>query len=201
MKINFLRLVPCVVALSLLGACSKKEETKTPIQATPSKIERNDTSSSAYVLPNYRYVDGDSLLARYNLAKDFTEQMLKEQSSMETEMKKLQENIQNQQKVMQDKQQSGVYTSQADVDADMKRLTELNNTAEEKMQSMQEQILSLSEKNQKTVTDSINKFIEEYNMTRGYDAIFFKAATLYINPELDITDEVVEALNKRYNKK
>lgn len=27
-----------------------------------------------------------------------------------------------------------------------------------------------------------------------------KAATLYINPALDVTDEVVKGLNERYNK-
>ena len=37
--------------------------------------------------------------------------------------------------------------------------------------------------------------------THTYDAIFFKNATLYINPNLDITDEIVEGLNARYNKK
>lgn len=44
-------------------------------------------------------------------------------------------------------------------------------------------------------------YIEEYNKTRGYDAILMKAATLYISPDLDITDEVLEGLNARYNKK
>ena len=50
------------------------------------------------------------------------------------------------------------------------------------------------------MNDSIEAFIKEYNKTRGYDAILFKAATLYINPALDITNEVVEGLNARYNK-
>jgi outer membrane protein len=53
---------------------------------------------------------------------------------------------------------------------------------------------------QKIVNDSIQKFIEVYNAQHGYDAILLKAATLYIDPALDITDEVVEGLNARYNK-
>jgi outer membrane protein len=55
-------------------------------------------------------------------------------------------------------------------------------------------------KGQQAVNDSIKAFIAEYNKTRGYDAILIKNATLYINPALDITDEVVEGLNARYNK-
>ena len=68
------------------------------------------------------------------------------------------------------------------------------------MASLQDNIAQAAAQAQKTINDSINAFIETYNKTRGYDAILFKAATLYINPQLDITDEVVEGLNARYNK-
>ena len=33
-----------------------------------------------------------------------------------------------------------------------------------------------------------------------YDMILYKAAGVYFNPELDITDEVIKGLNARYNK-
>ena len=151
-------------------------------------------------MPNFRYVEDSTIFLKYNLAVDFTEQMIKQQSAMEAEMKKLDENLQNQQKVMQDKLQSGQYKSQADMEADQKRLMELQKTAEEKMAQMQQELLTVSAKNNQTVTDSIRKFIEDYNAEKGYDAIFFKAATLYIDPALDITDEIVEGLNARYNK-
>ena len=199
MKIRTSRFIPCLMALALLASCggSDKENKSAPApKVTAGKADSLVTGA----LPNYRYVDGDSVLSRYNLANDFMEQMIKKQSGMEAEMKKLEQNITTQQKVMQDKYQSGQYQSESDMQGDQKRLAELQKSAEEKMAQLQEEILKLTEKNQKTVTDSINKFIEEYNKTRGYDAIFFKAATLYINPALDITDEVVEGLNARYNK-
>ncbi|MDE6795438.1 MAG: OmpH family outer membrane protein, partial [Muribaculaceae bacterium] len=52
----------------------------------------------------------------------------------------------------------------------------------------------------KAVNDSILNYVKEYNSKKGYDAIFQKGATLYINPELDITADIVEGLNARYNK-
>ena len=48
------------------------------------------------------------------------------------------------------------------------------------------------------MNDSINFFIKEYNKEKKYEAIFNNASTLYINPQYDITNEVVELLNKRY---
>ena len=50
------------------------------------------------------------------------------------------------------------------------------------------------------LNDSIEAFIKEYNKTRGYDAILYKAVGVYFNPALDITDEVIKGLNARYNK-
>lgn len=53
---------------------------------------------------------------------------------------------------------------------------------------------------QQQLNDSIQAFIKEYNKTKGYDAILFKAAGVYFNPALDITDEVIKGLNERYTK-
>jgi Skp family chaperone for outer membrane proteins len=41
-------------------------------------------------------------------------------------------------------------------------------------------------------------YVEEYNKTRGYDAILLREAGVYFNPALDITDEIVAGLNARY---
>ena len=90
--------------------------------------------------------------------------------------------------------------SEASLKQDQQKLASLQNDAQRSMASLQDNIAQAAAQAQKTINDSINAFIETYNKTRGYDAILFKAATLYINPQLDITDEVVEGLNARYNK-
>ena len=74
-----------------------------------------------------------------------------------------------------------------------------NGDAEEYLQKKTEQLQSKMEA-QKTVNDSISSFIKEYNKKYGYDAILLKGATLYIDPRLDITDDVIKGLNARYNK-
>lgn len=76
----------------------------------------------------------------------------------------------------------------------------MQNEAQRQVSTLENNMQKAMMDAQKTVNDSITKFIEEYNATRGYDAILYKNATLYINPALDITNEVVEGLNARYNK-
>lgn len=174
-----------------VASCSKKEESKAPAKA---KTEQKSP------LPNYRYVDMDSVLTRYNLAKDFDEEMLRLQNNAEGQMKQHQNKIQNAAASMQNKMQNNGYLSEASYKQDEQNLANLQNNAQRSAEALQNNIMQANMQAQKTLNDSIMSFIESYNKKHGYDAILWKSATLYINPDLDITDEVVEGLNARYNK-
>ena len=57
------------------------------------------------------------------------------------------------------------------------------------------------------VNDSIRNFIADYNKDKKYDAILYYSpavgmgSALYFNPQLDITNEIVNGLNARYGSK
>lgn len=150
-------------------------------------------------LPNYRYVDTDSVLAKYNLSKDFEEQMLRMQNDFDSEARKHENSLRNMQSSMQNKMQTNAYT-EATYKADQERLAQMGNQADRILGQKQQAIQQATMDAQKVLNDSIQNFINDYNKVHGYDAIFYKAATVYIDPRLDITDEVVEGLNARYNK-
>lgn len=151
-------------------------------------------------LPNYRYVDLDSVLAKYNLAKDYNEEMMRMQASMESTMKKHETRIQSLANTMQNKMNNNGYLTQESYELDQRSMANMQNEAQKQAATLQNTFDQQVLQAQKNVNDSINAFINDYNKSRGYDAILFKAATLYINPDLDITDEVIEGLNARYNK-
>jgi outer membrane protein len=52
----------------------------------------------------------------------------------------------------------------------------------------------------KALRDSINSFIKTYNNTKGYDFILTKFGDnlLYANEALNITQEIVDGLNREY---
>lgn len=184
----------CVLSCSLmLGACAGADNAKDSAKAVPAK-------ASTAALPNYRYVDLDTVLSNYNLAKDYNDEMLRMQSNLESEARKHESSLQNAANNMQKKMQSNGYLTEDAYRADQQRLANMQNDAQKKMGSLQQNYEAAAMRAQKTVNDSIEAFIKDYNAKRGYDAILFKAATLYINPALDITNEVVEGLNARYNK-
>ena len=122
------------------------------------------------------------------------------QNNMESALKRHESNIQGFANSMQKKMQNNGYLSEASYKQDQDKIASMQNSAQRDAANLQNNFQNAAMKAQQTVNDSIEAFIKEYNAKRGYDAILFKAATLYINPELDITDEVVEGLNARYNK-
>lgn len=151
-------------------------------------------------LPNYRYVDLDTVLSKYNLAKDYNEEMLRMQTNMESAAKRHENKIQNFAATMQNKMKNNGYLSEASYRQDEQTIGNMQNEAQRNIAALQNNFQNAAAQAQQAVIDSITAFIKDYNKKRGYDAIFQKASTLYINPALDITDEVVEGLNARYNK-
>lgn len=194
MKKPFITILACALigAATLGTACSNESDKK----AAPAK----SAVKTASALPNYRYVDLDTILSQYNLAKDYNEEIIRMQTQMESEVKKHENSIQSLAGQMQNKMQNNGYLTKESYDADQQKLNAMQANAQRSVGSLQQNFETKAMKAQQTVNDSIKAFIEDYNKKHGYDAIFFKAATLYINPELDITAEVVEGLNARYNK-
>lgn len=175
-------------------ACNN-EDTK-----STEKPKKEQSGKNALDLPNYRYVDIDTILSKYNLAKDYNEEMLRMQTSMESQAKRHQNELQSKAGAIQNKLQNNGYLSEASYNQDQKELAGLQEKAQRNLANLQNNFESSAMQAQQAVNDSIVAFIKEYNKKRGYDAIFMKNVTLYINPALDITEEIVEGLNARYNK-
>ena len=176
-----------------LASCNDSKQESKPAAKTSKVAAKGE-------LPNYRYVDLDTVLAKYALAKDYNEEMMRMQSSMESTMRTHEKRLQSQAAVMQNKMNNNGYLTRESYEQDQNSLNSMQAEAQKQAATLQSNFEQQALQAQKNVNDSINAFIAEYNKSRGYDAIFFKAATLYINPALDVTDEVVEGLNARYNK-
>lgn len=176
-------------------SCSKSE----PVKAKTTREAKKSTAKKGD-LPNYRYVDSDTLLEKYLLAKDYQEEMLRMQNNLDNTARQQQSAIESLAAKFQQKQQNNGYKSEAEMQRDMNTLQQRQNAAQNTLGKMQTDMQTQVAAAQRAVQDSIVNFIKEYNASRGYDAIFMKAATLYIDPALDITDEVLKGLNERYNK-
>lgn len=149
---------------------------------------------------NIRYIDGDSLTANYNLAKDFNEAYIRSISKIENARQAKANEIQRFYQQIQQKQQTNGYLSEMTLNADLQKFQKMQQDAENYLASLSRTAENELAQQQLQLHDSIENYIRIYNSTRGYDAILLKQAGLYFNPALDITAEIVEGLNSRYNK-
>ncbi|MBR1934837.1 MAG: OmpH family outer membrane protein [Muribaculaceae bacterium] len=181
----------CVVVLAI-AACNNE---KTPKAAAPSSASSN--AKPGLVI---RYIDEDSVIEKYNLAKDFQESMLRRQNELDQTTKKKSDQITNFGASMEQKYKNNQYLSQDAFNADQNKLQQMQANAQNELGQMQQSLQKEFEQNSKELQDSITTFLNSYAKEMGFDVILRKSSTLYIDPQYDITDDVIEQLNKRYTK-
>ncbi|MCM1356752.1 MAG: OmpH family outer membrane protein [Staphylococcus sp.] len=149
---------------------------------------------------NIRYIDSDSLMTHYNLAKDFQEASMRAVSKIESARQSKANEIQKFAAAIEQKGRSNGYLTEASYNADMQKLQKMQQDAESYLANLSRNTENELGQQQLQLNDSIENYIKIYNASKGYDAILFKAAGIYFNPSLDITKDIIEGLNARYNK-
>lgn len=208
---NLMAMAVFALAITIsLGACSqneKKNEKKNE-KVAPAKPGQH---------VEIRYIDQDSVTKNYNLAKDFQEMETRLNNEMEQAQKKhedqIQEFLKNAAKSAEQKYNAGqAAENQFEpvtlpngqtvplLTADAQKYKQMMENAQNEMAKLQQNAANQMQLSQKQLTDSVDNFLKDFAAQNHYDVILYKAATLYINPSLDVTDKVIEGLNKRYTK-
>ncbi len=182
-----------VIAVSLLMVqCGNKQNA--------SNQPSNNTASSASFegkLP-IAYINVDSLLSKYNYAKDLNEKMINKQENARASINEKARQLKKEQDDFQRKYQNNAFLSPERAQQEYQRLEKKAADLQEYAQRLDNENMLEQQKMLMQMNDSINTCIKEYNQDKKSEATFNTASTLYINPAYDITNEVVELLNKRY---
>lgn len=145
------------------------------------------------------YVNADSINANYVLAQQLNEEGMRIMENLGQLANRKQSELENRAATIQRKLQQNLYLSEASFRNDEQALQRAQAEAERYLNAQQVQAQATLAASQQRINDSINNCIKDLNAILGYDAILFRDAGLHFNPELDITDIVVEALNNRFN--
>lgn len=185
----------CIAITISFTSCDKKEAPKGTAIKTSNQVANSETSGNTLA-----YVEVDSLLTQYEFC-------IKEKAALEAKSKQYEAQInakmsqfQKASVDFQQKVQSGAFTSQAQGEAAQQRLIRLQQEGAKLQQDVQQRMLKAQEKFNKTLRDSVQSFLKDYNREKHYDMIISKQGdnVLYANDKLDITKEVVDGLNKRF---
>ena len=147
-----------------------------------------------------RYIDEDSIMANYNLAKDINEAMLRRQNQYDAAQKQRGSDISKFGNAMQQKYQNNQYLTEEAFNADQAKLQKMQADAENYLANLQQSIANELNQSQIQLLDSIDNFLKDYAKKKGFDMVLRKSATLFIDEKYDVTEEVIDGLNKRYNK-
>lgn len=164
------------------------------------KITTDTSSTPVAGQITIRYVDEEKLLEEYSLAKDFQESITRLQSKLISAQESRAKQIQTEGGKIETKMKNNSYTSESEYNADMARLTKMQQDAQTYLASLQRTTELEVTQLQTQLQDSVRNYVKEYSLKNGYDAVVMKSASLYFNPAFDVTEEVLKGLNARYNK-
>lgn len=185
---QLLLVAACAVAIT---SCNEKPKDTKPAANMPQAAMEKLT---------IRYVDEDSIMNNYNLAKDINEAMLRRQNQFDAAQTQKGNEINKFGTAMQQKLKTNGYLTEDSYKADEAKLQKMQNDAQNYLGNLQQSIQNELMQSQTQLMDSINNFMNEYAKQKGYDMVLRKSATLYIDSKYDVTKEVIDGLNKRYNK-
>ena len=167
-------------------------------QAAGQAAASADTSTTGRMI--IRYIDGDSLMANYNLAKEISEAMLRRSNQIDNEQQKRGAEITRFGNEIQNKYQNNGYLTQESFNADQAKLQQMQIDAQNYMAKLQRDAQNEMQQYNMQLNDSVENFINEYARQKGFDMIIYKASGVYMDAKYDVTDDVVNGLNKRYTK-
>ncbi len=185
-----------MVAALAFTACSKKEPAD--------KVKSNGLPRAEASAPNgeIAFVDVDSLAAQYEYCKEGQKELESKQNAYRSQLNSKAQALQNAMAEFQNKAQNGGFTSQQQVQAEQSKLQKQQEQFQQFQTRIDNEMNSATLKYQQVLRDSINNFLNEYNKDGRYKMILSKSGDniLYADKALDITNDVVAGLNKRYKK-
>ena len=148
------------------------------------------------------FVEIDSLLTKYNFWNDLNEQMIKKEENIRTTLNEKGKKLEKQAAEFQRKYENNGFVSPERAQQEYQRIQKQQQELQELQQKLTNELAAENQKNTLELRDSINAFLKVYNQEKGYDLIISNSGfdnLLYGNPAYNITNEVVEGLNARYN--
>jgi outer membrane protein len=149
------------------------------------------------------YINTDSLLIKYDYAKILKERMLKKEESSRADFNEKAKVFQQDLVEHQRKLQNNGYLSLDRAQKEEQRLTKANQDLQELNTRLTNELMAEQTKVNAELRDTLVNYLKEYNKKKGYKVVLSNTMgdnVLYSEPGVDITNDIVKALNERYAK-
>lgn len=184
------------LALAIIGGASTMANAQDEYAVMPI----SEPIAQATPSLNIRVVDSDVILSKFVKAVEYKEWATAKSDSIKTVLEKKYKAAQDFEAKCQKKVKNNQYKTQQAYEADVKKFQSMVESAQKLEEKLTKEYQTENAQRSGLVQDEIVAFINEYNLTRKYDAIIYKSAGIVFNPALDITNDIVSGLNARYAK-
>jgi outer membrane protein len=192
------------IGVCILGFLQFKGNGKS---ARKSRVITNASPDAAKLTSsaNIAFVDLDTLEDNYTLFKKKKAEFETLDKNLGNELERMATALQNEYMELQKKAQAGLIT-QEQGEAASRKMQQRQQELEMKKQNEGSALIKKQEEFNKKLQDDIRGFLDEYAIDKGYDFVMAYTKTgaiLFANPDMDITADVIDALNsgKSYEKK
>ncbi|MBQ9201069.1 MAG: OmpH family outer membrane protein [Bacteroidales bacterium] len=170
---------------------------------TASAPAAGDSTAVCTKLP-VAYINVDTLLLQYEYSQELNEQLMRKRENSQANYNQKARQLQQEATEFQRKLENNAFLSEQRARSEQERLLKKEKELQELDQRLSAELATEMQRMNERLHDSIYSYLKAYNRQAGYQLIFSNSnndnimvgATAY-----DITQDIVEGLNRRYNAK
>ena len=146
------------------------------------------------------YVEVDSLMTQYDFAKDYSVTLQKKSNNARNTLNQKGGALQAAVNNFQQKLNNNGFTSREQAASQQAAIERQQRDLQELQARLENELASETAKFNEALRDSLQNFLKDYNKDKQFDLILSKAGDniLMANKKDDITNDVINGLNKRY---
>ena len=146
------------------------------------------------------FVEVDSLMTQYTFAKDYTVTLEKKSNNARNTLNQKGNALQAAVNNFQQKLNNNGFQSREQAESVQAAIQRQQSDLQQLQARLENELASETAKFNQALRDSLNNFLQAYNKDKKYDLILSKAGDnlLFANKKFDITQDVINGLNKRY---
>ena len=190
MKKNMFLAAAAVVALASCNNASPKMDEQ------PAAASAGESTGNVKIA----YVEVDSLMTQYEFCKEFTLILQKKSTNARNTLNQKGQALQNAAANFQQKLQNNGFTSREQAESQQAAIQRQQQSLQELQARLENELANETNKYNEGLRDSLQHFLAAYNKDKKFDLILTKQGDniLYAAKRFDITNDVINGLNKRY---
>lgn len=190
-------IILALIALATVS-CNQKSPTQ---QVKQNGLPKSETTTNA-TTSSVAVVDIDTLADKCNYCKDGQKALEAKKNALTKQFNAKTQSLQNAVINFQKKAQAGQFTSQQEAQKQQAALQKQQQDLQVFQERIERDLAKAQQEYQDKLRKDLNTFLKEYNKDGRFKVIISKSGdnVLYADPSVDITNDVIEGLNKSYKK-